>query len=330
MRLSEIGEEALIERISSLFHLPKTAEGLAVGIGDDAAVLSCGSRQVIVTTDMLIEDRHFLLDKITPRQLGWRAVAANISDVAAMGGLPTWTFISLALRPDMDVSFVDELYKGFTECASRFGGKVAGGDTNSTDGGVVINICQLGEIEAGSAVLRSTAGDGDRILVTGTLGDSRGGLELILKGVSEGFPELMGSHLTPVPRVSEARAAVSTGKVRAMMDLSDGLGADLPKLCRASGVGAVVYAENLPVSDELKKAAQVLGMDAIGLAAGGGEDFELLMTVGPEDAEEVIKAIESAGTQASEIGEITEGPVEIAYSDGSRKPLSGGWSHFTR
>jgi thiamine-monophosphate kinase len=140
---------------------------------------------------------------------------------------------------------------------------------------------------------------------------------------------LVSSHIIPTPRVSEARAAVGTRRVHAMMDLSDGLGADLPKLCKASGVGAVVRAERLPISDELRRVAELLGTSAIDLAASGGEDFELIMTVAPEDAEQVIRAVnEQTKTPVTEIGEIVAGPVEIVYPDGTRRSLSGGWEHF--
>ena len=335
MRLSELGEEALIEHLVSKHLLPTSGEGLVVGVRDDAAVISIvgADELVIVTTDMLIEGVHFRLDWITPYELGWRSVAANISDIAAMGGIPTWTFVSIGLKPDTELSFVDELYRGMTECARLFGSEVIGGDTNSAEANSVISVTQMGRVEPDRVTLRSTAQIGDRILVTGRLGDSLGGFELLLKYGPEKAREiskgLVSSHMTPTPRVSEARAAVGTRKVHAMMDLSDGLGADLPKLCKASGVGAAVYAERLPISDELRRVADKLGMSAIELAASGGEDFELLMTVAPEDVEMVSKNVEVRyDLPVSEIGEIVAGPVEIVYPDGSRRPLTGGWEHF--
>jgi thiamine-monophosphate kinase len=335
MKLSEIGEEALIERLVREHHLPVSGEGLVVGVGDDAAVLSVEGQDelLIVTTDMLIEGVHFRLDWIAPRELGWRAVAANISDVAAMGGIPTWTFVSIGLKPDTEISFVDALYDGMTEFARRFGSEVVGGDTNSARSETVISVTQMGRIEPETVTLRSTARVGDRILVTGHLGDSRGGLELLLKHGSDEARRisrrLVSAHLTPIPRLAESRAAVGTGRVRAMMDLSDGLGADLPKLCKASGVGAVVHADKLPISDDLRRAAELLAMSAVELAASGGEDFELLMAVAPENVERVRKIVEARyDLPVTEIGEFIEGSVEIAHPDGSRKPLSGGWEHF--
>lgn len=334
MRLSDLGEEALIERLVREHRLPVSGEGLIVGVGDDAAVLTCaGGEPIIVTADMLIEGVHFRLDWITPRELGWRAVAANISDIAAMGGIPTWTFASIGLKPETDVSFVDDLYAGTTACARRFGSEVVGGDTNTARSETAISITQMGRIEPDRVTLRSTARAGDRILVTGHLGDSRGGLELLLKyGRDEArriAESLVNAHLTPMPRVAESRAAVGTGKVRAMMDLSDGLGADLPKLCKASSIGAVVWAGKLPMSEELRRAAEMIGVPATDLGASGGEDFELLMAVAPEDVDDVTRAVvEQTGTRVTEIGEFVSGPVEIECTDGSRRTLSGGWEHF--
>ena len=336
MRLSDIGEEALIERIIKEKLLPKSGNGLVVGVGDDAAVLSTSPEELtIITTDMLVEGTHFRLDLTTPFQLGWKSVAANISDIAAMGGIPTWTFVSLGFRPDTDVEFIDDLYKGMTECAGRFGSKLIGGDTNSVKGDSIISVCQMGLVESDHLTRRNGAQIGDRILVTGFLGDSRGGLELLLKygldGAVSRSNSLVGAHLIPMPRVREARAAVETNAVHAMMDISDGLAADLPKLCKSSGVGATVYADKLPISDELRKVAGKLEMSATDLAIGGGEEFELLMAVAPEGVDKIIKAIEDhTGVRVAEIGEIAADSVEIICADGTRKPLKGGWEHFKK
>ena len=333
MKLSDIGEEALIEHIAECFPLPKSGPGLVIGVGDDAAVLSGGDEYTIVTTDMLSEGMDFLFESITPYQLGWKSVAVNVSDIAAMGGIPTWTLVSMGFKPDTHVDFIDELYRGMIACTERFGSKLIGGDTNAVRGDAVISVTQMGKVKPENLARRSGARVGDRILVTGCLGDSIGGLELLFKfGIqkaSEISGRLIEAHFMPVPRVPEANAVVSTHAVRSMMDLSDGLGADLPKLCKASGVGALVYAEKLPVSDDLRHAAEALGTSATNMSAGGGEDFELLMTCAPEDVGKIIDAVESeTGTRVTEIGEIIEGPVKIVYPDGTRKPLTGGWEHF--
>jgi thiamine-monophosphate kinase len=334
MRLSELGEEALIQRLIGQGFLAKSGPGLVIGVGDDAAVLAIGDGDyTLVTTDMLTERIDYLQDWITPYELGWKSVAVNISDIAAMAGLPTWTFPSIGLKPDTEVEYVDELYRGMAECARKFGSEIAGGDTNSVKGDDTLSITQMGRVERERLVRRAGAKPGDRILVTGNLGDSRGGLELLLKYGPDArriSACLTSAHLMPMPRIAEARAASDAGLVRAMMDLSDGLGADLPKLCKVSGVGAVVHADRLPISDELRRIAGMLEMDPVQLAASGGEDFELLMAVDPSGVDAVIRSVEDAtGTSVTHIGEITEGPIELARPDGSRVPLTRGWEHFT-
>lgn len=336
MRLYDIGEDALLDRIVKRNSIPQSATGLLVGVGDDCAVLAEDGegRLTLVTTDMLTEHVDFRLDLITPFQLGWKSVAANISDIAAMGGEPSFTLASLGFRPDTEVAFVDDFYRGMLECVDCFDGVIAGGDMNSLPGDYVISITQMGKVEARHLALRSGAKAGDHIIATGYLGDSRCGLELLLaKGLSESnriSESLVQAHLVPRPRVPEARAAVTTGKVHAMMDISDGLGADLPKLCKASHLGAVVYADKLPVSAELEKASLLLGKDPIDLSSSGGEDFELLITTRPEDSAAVIEAIESqTGTMASRIGEICCEPgIHLILPDNSRTNLSPGWQHF--
>ncbi|MHB1001679.1 MAG: thiamine-phosphate kinase [Armatimonadota bacterium] len=336
MKLSDIREEALIERIINDNHLPRSGEGLTVGVGDDAAVLSADAQGMltIITTDMLTERMDYRDDLITPYQLGWKSVAVNISDIAAMGGSPTWTLVSLGFRPDTDVSYVEAFYRGITACAAHYGSTVIGGDMNAVIGDNVISITQLGRVEPGKLALRSGAKVGDHLLVTGLLGESRAGLELLLKyGLEESInlnEPLVQVHVMPFPRVFEAVAAVGTGAVHAMMDISDGLGADLPKLCKSSGVGALVCSDRLPISEDLKIAACTLDMQAIDLAAGGGEDFELLMAVPPDAVETVINAVQSStGTGVTEIGEITGNIIKIAYPDGTKRPLHGGWEHFS-
>lgn len=335
MRLYELGEDELIERLVRRFQLGQQVQGIVVGVGDDAAVLDLKGSEgyLIITTDMLSERVDFLLDRVTPYQLGWKSVAVNISDIAAMGGIPTWTLISIGLRDTTPVSFVDDLYNGMTKCARKFNSFVIGGDTNSVRGDAVISVCQMGFVEPHHVAVRSGARVGDKILVTGWLGNSRAGLELLLKlGLDKAaqlHANLVESHLMPMPRVYEARAAVKTGKVHAMMDLSDGLGSDLRKLCKASKVGAKIYADRLPISDDLVKAAASLGEDAVRLATSGGEDFELLIVTGEADVDTVKSAVETeTGTLVTEIGEMVSEGIELIHPNGSSELLRDGWEHF--
>lgn len=334
MRISEFGgEQAIIDLIASKFSGGGNSD-LLVGIGDDAALIRVGDRRLlIVTTDLLIEGTHFRRDIMDPYSLGWKSIAVNISDIAAMAGSPTYTFTSIALD-DVDASFVEMLYSGMRDCADAYGSLIVGGDTNVSLDRQAINVTQLGEVSAERVTLRSTAQAGDRLLVTGTLGDSRAGLEMLMKdGLAESTrlnPWVVEAHLKPKPRVTEAQAASGTAFVHAMMDISDGLAADLPKLCSASGVGATVQLDHIPTSDALRTAAAHLQMDPTRLATQGGEDYELLMAVAPNEVEKVREAVIAAtGVSITEIGVITDGREVLAENpDGSSLPLRGGWEHF--
>jgi len=332
MRISDFGgEAALINLIRERYGATGAGE-LALGIGDDAALIDIGGDLLIVTTDLLVEETHFRMDITEPYLLGWKSAAVNISDIAAMGGQPTYAFVSIGL-PDIDVSVVESIYQGIHDANAAFGSVIAGGDTVASSAGIVINITQLGLVEREAAARRDGAKPGDAILVTNTLGDSRAGLELLLKlglaGARRASAFCTERHLKPEPRVPEARAAVATGRVHSMMDLSDGLSSDLAKLCAASGVGARIYSEALPLSQDLHIAAARLDADPVALAASGGEDYELLITCDPRDAAAIIEAIASAGSTARAIGEIVDGDSALLVSlEGEEHPMPESWQHF--
>ena len=331
MKISQIGgEAALIKLIEQRYG--GSFNDLALGIGDDAALIRSGDKLLIVTTDLLIENTHFRLDINEPYLVGWKSAAVNISDVAAMGGSPTYSFVSIGL-PDVEVEVVEQIYDGLSDACRAFGSVIAGGDTVSSSAGIVINVAQLGEVEPDKAIKRSGAKPGDAIIVTNTLGDSRAGLEMLLKfGLAESrrlSEFIVERHLKPEPRLSEARAAASTGAAHAMMDLSDGLVSDLGKLCAASGVGAKINIDALPISQDLHIAAARLDCDPIELAAGGGEDYELLITSASADAAKIIRAVREAGSDARVIGEICEGTKAIFTSaTGVEREIPPGWQHF--
>ena len=265
-----------------------------------------------------------------------------------MGGVPTYLFASIGLG-DIDIGVVERIYEGIRDVSAKYDSVIAGGDTVASSAGVVINITALGEVEPQHAARRDGAIPGDAIVVTNTLGDSRAGLELLLKygldgarsfgsgpvgpasvaSIRSNGEQLVERHLKPEPRVKESRAAVGTGKVRSMMDLSDGLASDLAKLCKASKVGAKVFADRLPISQELRAAASKLAADPVELAASGGEDYELLITCAHDDIAELVQAIEEAGSSATSIGEIVEGKdVALISPDGDQRPMPGSWQHF--
>jgi thiamine-monophosphate kinase len=315
------GEFALIQRLSE--RLAHDSKSVLVGIGDDAAVLETTpdpAPYLLATTDMLVENRHFKTCWAAPWQIGMKAVECNVSDIAAMGGRPTWMFISLGLRPDCDVEWVEGMYDGINQSCRRHGVVVAGGDTTSVEINI-INITLLGLVDRPNLCLRSQACPGDVIMVTGSLGASAAALALLEKKERPG-DHLMTKHLTPTCRLDIAEHIAPWAN--AMIDISDGLGSDLRHICTQSKVSAEIDAGAIPIHPDTIQAAAALGNDPLALAIGGGEDFELLFSIPPENVPRV------AGLDCHPIGRIVPGtgqPVLIG-AGGERKELIRGFNHF--
>ena len=275
--LSDLGEFGLIERIRARFPAP---DGVT-GIGDDCAVLPpVYSLDTLVSTDMLVEGTHFLRDDISPYDLGWKSAAVNLSDIAAMGGKPTGTFLSLALPAKLEVEWVDAFLDGYAELSKRFDVPLLGGDTTASPDRICINVTVLGECPTRFARRRSDAKVDDLICVTGPLGDSAAGLKAILKGVEcdADVQTLIKKHYRPVPRIEEGQQLRLNLGVHAMMDISDGIGSDLQHILDASEVGADIDLKAIPLSLALKRVCARTGWDPLELAVSGGEDYELLFT----------------------------------------------------
>ena len=296
------GEFALIDKIKSLSAA--VPEGV-VGIGDDCAVLpQKDGIQSLVSCDLLVEGEHFILDRIALRDLGWKSAAVNISDIAAMGGKPTGTFLSLCLPDSLGEDDILEFIEGYNDLSSRFSCPLLGGDT--TRGRLLcINVTVLGECPKGGAVLRSGARPGDLICVTGCLGDSATGLELILSGSTSAphYQYLKARHYLPCPRVQQGMAIAKAG-ASAMMDISDGVASDLRHILKESSVGAEVDCKAIPMSAQMLQACEAAGLDPLEKALCGGEDYELLFTIGEQELKKleiehyVIGRINSSGTLA--------------------------------
>jgi thiamine-monophosphate kinase len=337
LRLSEIGGEfGFIERLRQTYAAT-ASDGLVVSIGDDAAVLNPPpDRQIVVTTDMLVEQVHFRRDWSDAYSIGWKAAAANLSDIAAMGADPTFAFISIAFTAEETVENLDRLYDGFSDCLNRYGARLAGGDTNVSPENRVISVTLLGSVPAGEALTRTGARIGDALLVTGTLGSAALGLALLNE---HGYPRaekisqpMVAAHRRPQPRVVAGRAAAQTRKVRAAMDISDGLLGDVKKLTAASGVGARIDSACLPISDEMRAAAEILGVDPIDLALEGGEDYELLLSVAQADVDLVKPAIEETGIAVTVVGEVIKAGLRVIAPNGTDEleTKSRGWDHFAQ
>ncbi len=333
--IRDIGEFGLIDRIQKLLSAYGSPE-IIIGIGDDTAVVRIDEkRSLLATCDILVEGTHFRFDYITPYQLGRRAVSINLSDIASMGGKPTYALVSLALTGKLSLDDFDELYRGMSDRMADFSAVIIGGNLAQTGEKMVIDIFMLGEIEPDKMLTRSGAEPGDRIMVTGKLGASAAGLHVLEKyGLSypEHLDHLVQAHLQPEPRVEEGRLIAASGYATSMIDLSDGLGSDLKTILKKSGVGAEIYLEKLPLPEYITEAAQLVGRSVWDIVIDGGEDYELLFTVKPDTPDKIIENISrTTSTPITEVGRIlTEGDgCHIVDSRGDRRPLeTKGWDHF--
>jgi len=259
--------------------------------------------------DTLVEDVHFDLHWHPPEKLGRKAVAVNVSDIAAMGGLPKFIFLSLGLPGQFDPVWVDRFTEGISGACREHDCVLAGGDTVRSREGILITVTVIGEMPADQVVYRSGARPGDEVWVSGTLGRAAAGLEICRSGIKTDPGEmqtLVEAHLDPRPRISLGRLLAGNKVAHAMMDLSDGLATDLSHLCQQSGVGAVVYAAELPALPVLREAADLLNRDPLDLMIRGGEDYELVFTAAAAAGTRIAKLGQQAGMRLSRVGTIVD------------------------
>jgi thiamine-monophosphate kinase len=334
MLLYELGEIPLVERLQSLAR--QADDDLKIGIGDDCAVISRPDGKAwLLTTDCLVEDVHFRLGFTTLEDLGAKAVAVNVSDIAAMGGTPRFGLVTLGLPRTTPVSDVEALYMGIRRSCEHYGVSLVGGDTTRAPQ-MLLSVVLLGEQDEASVVSRSSASVGDLIYVTGTLGDSVLGLALLEEGETPGSTSadvrwLVQRHLVPHPRARIGRSLAESGLASAMIDISDGLSTDLRRLCTASGVGARIELERLPRSSPLKAVGPERGLDPLEVALRGGEDYELLFTVPEEKSEALATELPRSGPLLTRIGVVTpaEDGLVVQQLDGLPRALSEeGYNHF--
>jgi thiamine-monophosphate kinase len=281
---------------------------VAVGPGDDCAVLAPSGRPLLVTTDMLMDGTDFLVAEIGPRRAGRKAMAANLSDIAAMAGTPIAAVVSVALPAMGGLSFAEELYLGLRDAADPFEVAIVGGDTNSWNGPLVVSVTVLGEAVGRGAVTRGGAKVGDWLFVTGPLGGS-----------------ILGKHLDFVPRIREALALHAAVDLHAMCDISDGLAADLNHILEESRVGAVLSAEAIPIARAARELSGSTGKSPLQHALGDGEDFELLFAVSPTDGEKLLRDPPVMGLVR--VGECVEAGLWLEVG-GKRESLAPvGWVH---
>jgi len=329
MKVSELGEFGLIDLLAKMIPRPPDKK-LILGIGDDAAAWRTGTATQLVTTDSLFQDVHFSLGTTSWEALGAKALAVNLSDIAAMGGVPEYAVVSLALPGDTEAEDVTALYRGMIELAGQFGVAIIGGDTCRAPL-VSITITVLGSAvnQEKKILTRSAARPGDRIAVTGHLGAAAAGLEMLtgeLRFDPEAAAQLRGVFLHPVPRIAEGKLLGGQG-VKAAIDISDGLVADLAHVCRASRVGARVEAERVPVHPAVKAN---FGDRSLELALGGGEDYELLFTAGAGTMAKVKETVSCPVTVIGEVVADRESKVTVVDARGRPWPMGrAGWEHFT-
>lgn len=351
MRISEVGEFGLIARIDKgCVNDPST---VVRGIGDDAAVLTVSpGRKLLVCSDMLVEDVHFMRGVAPWTCVGYKAVAVNLSDIAAMGAEPTSCVVSIAMPPSATVDSVDGIYAGMKYLLAKYGVNLVGGDIVESSI-FAIDVTMLGEASEEEIKYRDGARPGDVLMVTGDLGASAAGLQLLKSGLdcrawtADSIPSIeepiepedhrtavIRAHFLPVPRMRESRALaeLGTGSVTAMIDVSDGLASEIGHLCDQSGTGAWIAADAVPISEPTRAVAREAGLDPLDWALFGGEDYELLFTVSRGCVGEVVEAFAAAGlSRVAAIGEVTEPSLGrwVVMPGGRRMELTpGGYAHF--
>jgi len=334
MKLFELGEFGLIDLMDSITNKFKNPQHtswqqLLIGIGDDAAAWQCDNHIQLATTDTLVQDIHFDLSTITWEELGWKALAVNLSDIAAMGGIPKYALVSLALPSELEVENISKFYDSMIHLAEQFGVAIVGGDVVA-DSNIVITITVIGCSKDKSILKRSTASPGEQIAVTGYLGLSAAGLEIFkqrFKLNAETSNILRRGHLVPMPKVKEGQVLVEQG-VRSAIDISDGLIADLNHICEASKVNARIKIEQVPVHPVVK--ANFPNYQE--LALYGGEDYELLFTASKTVIAQVKRVLNYPVTVIGEtVEEALPNRVTLVDGKGNVVPYKkGGWEHFKR
>lgn len=330
--VAAVGEFGLIEKLFASRQRPD-APGVALGIGDDAAILTIPrTQQLLTTTDTMVEGVHFTSDA-DPYLLGQKLLRVNLSDIAAMGGLPRWYLLSLTLPPATPYAWAEEFARGLEEAARQFDVNLVWGDTVASKGCMTLTITLMGLASQDRAVRRSGACVGDRILVTGTIGDAALGLALRMGTLKVADPDEAGHfrdrHNCPDPRVGFGLWMQESSLVHGAIDVSDGFVADLKRLCLASKVGARVEAARVPLSNGARRQVLLHGDSMLGMLLTGGEDYELIVTAPPGAVELLLAGAQQAGVPLTDVGEIVAGDdVSVFLNDAPMHLGKGGWSHF--
>lgn len=306
------------------------AKGVVVGIGDDAAVVRApAGEDLVLTTDAMVEGRHFERTWISPRQMGWRLAAANLSDIAAMGATPRWALVSLVLPRSVSGLYAEAIERGAAEHLSRYGAVIVGGNVASTDGPLVCDMTLLGTCKRGSAWERR-APAGDAIVVAGVLGAAAAGVATLARG--ERNAALARAYRRPTPRIDVARALASNRNIHGAIDISDGLSSDLIHMCKANRLGCEIDAGALPIPRAVRGFCAAQRKNTIEWALHAGEDYALLLSVVPQRAVAICRMIRNSGAPAAVIGCFTASRGTYGILDNGRVHAfdARGWDHLKR
>ncbi len=346
-QISNIGEFGLIEKIKEIVSISledsELEQNLIKGISDDTAVYKTSPDKLqLLTTDAMVEGVHFDLTFTSMQHLGWKSIVANISDIAAMGGVPRYAVITLCLTQKISVEMVEDFYRGVVHACKKYSCYVVGGDTTASMGNTLISISLTGEVDPQKIVYRNGARVGDLICVTGHLGGSHAGLKILLKEKNkylndsknftpniDSYKPVLEKYLMPKPRLDISKILTQNIKVNSMIDISDGLASEVHHLCKNSGVGAEVWEHNIPVDSNTQRVAAEFSENIIDYALYGGEEYELLFTLTDSEYEK----LEYLTADVTILGRIVEQEkgINLICENGERQVLGAyGWNHFKK
>lgn len=346
-QISKIGEFGLIDKIKEIVSISiddeELQQNLIKGISDDTAVYKATpDKHQLLTTDAMVEGIHFDLTFTSMQHLGWKSLVSNISDIAAMGGIPRYAVITLCIPQKISVEMVEDFYRGVVQACKIYSCRVVGGDTTSATGNTVISISLTGEVDPEKIVYRSGANVGDLICVTGHLGGSHAGLKILLNEKNkylnditnftpniELYKLVLEKYLMPKPRLDISKILTQHIKISSMIDISDGLASEVHHLCNNSEVGAEVWEHNIPVDSNTQRVASEFSENIIDYALYGGEEYELLFTLTDSEFEK----LEKLTSDVSIIGRIVEKSkgINLILENGEREVLGAfGWDHFKK
>jgi thiamine-monophosphate kinase len=334
-RSKKTSEYELVQSLGRLLRAKKPkARGVVIGVGDDTAVIRPRSGEdLLMTTDALIEGRHFLREWFSGQELGWRLAAVNLSDIAAMGGTPLYGLLSLGIPDDVGMDFVKDLERGVRNHLAEYGASIVGGNISGIDGSLVCDLTLIGAVPTGKAWRRRCKPGKDAIVVAGSFGEARAGLHMVgLEKPKRPFQRLVRAYKRPQPLVQVAELLRGEKGVHGVIDVSDGLSTDLIHICRASNAGCEVDLGQVPLSKTLQEFCIEHGKVALQLALHGGEDYALIVSVDAKRADTVARTIrDKTGVPAVRIGRFTKtkGVYTLVGGRGRRMPLQPkGWDHL--